>query len=153
MRFGSYSGGVDYGVTVSAMNVKAEKSTVLATLHPSLQDKSGSPMAIVTSYGKGTLGVIGMNIGTQYNECAQYQHRDLIRKMTALLYDPIAKVESADGICEIVCLSVKDELMLQVLNAGGGHRDLQLSTENYVPPLERRYRGKGNSPSARKYTA
>ena len=50
---------------MSAMTVKAEKSTVLATLHPSLQDKSGSPMAIVTSYGKGTLGVIGMNIGDE----------------------------------------------------------------------------------------
>ena len=132
----SIDGGVDCGVTVGALTVKAENAKVIATLHPSLQDKAGVPTAIVTPYGKGKLGVIGMNIGTQYNECVQYQHRNLIRKMTALLYDPIAKVESADGLCEIVCLSVNGELMLQVLNAGGGHRDLQLCTENYIPPLK-----------------
>ena len=70
------------------------------------------------------------------NNAVQYQHRDLIRKMTAMLYDPIARVESADGICEIVCLSVNGKLMLQVINAGGGHSDRHLSTENYIPPLE-----------------
>ena len=70
------------------------------------------------------------------NNAVQYQHRDLIRKMTAMLYNPIARVESVDGICEIVCLSVNGKLMLQVINAGGGHSDIHLSTENYIPPLE-----------------
>ena len=59
----------------------------------------------------------------------------MIRKMTDMLYDPIARIESAEGIAEIVCLSVDGELMLQVLNAGGSHRDGGLSTENYIPPL------------------
>ena len=132
----SVDGKADYGVTVGAITVNAEKATVLATLHSSLQDKNGAPGAIVTSYGKGKLGVIGINIGTQYDNAVQYQHRDLIRKMTAMLYNPIARVESADGICEIVCLSVNGKLMLQVINAGGGHSDRHFSTENYIPSLE-----------------
>ena len=132
----SVEGGVDYGVTVGPVTVNAENAMVLATLHPSLQDKKGLPMAIVTAYGKGKIGVIGINIGTQYNDSVQYQHRDLIRKMTTMLYDPIARVESSNGICEIVCLSVNGRLMLQVLNAEGGHRDPLLATENYIPPLE-----------------
>ena len=132
----SVDGKADYGVTVGAITVNAEKATVLATLHSSLQDKKGKPAAIVTAYGKGKIGVIGINIGTQYNNAVQYQHRDLIRKMTAMLYNPIARVESADGICEIVCLSVNGKLMLQVINAGGGHSDRHLSTENYIPSLE-----------------
>jgi hypothetical protein len=112
--------GADYGVTSGAFTVNAEKATVLATLRSSLQDKKGKPAAIVTAYGKGKIGVIGINIGTQYNNAVQYQHRDLIRKMTAMLYNPIARVESVDGICEIVCLSVDGKPMLQVINAGGG---------------------------------
>ena len=131
----SVDGGADYGVTIGAFKVEAENGTVFARLHNSLQDKPGAPTAAVIPYGKGKLGVIGINIGTQYNDGVQYQHRELIRKMTANLYDPIARVESADGICEIVCLSVNGKLTVQVLNAGGSHRDMQLSTENYTPPL------------------
>jgi hypothetical protein len=126
----------DYGVTKGAVIVNAENATVLAKLYPSLQEKNGKPVAMVTAYGKGKIGVIGFNIGTQYNDAVQYQHRDLIRNMTAMLYNPIARVESVDGICEIVCLSVRGKLMLQIVNAGGGHRDPLLSTENYIPPLE-----------------
>ena len=131
----SVDGGADYGATIGAFGIEADNSAVIAKLHPSLQDKSGTPVAVVASYGKGKIGVIGANIGTQYNECAQYQHRTMIRKMTDMLYDPIARIESAEGIAEIVCLSVDGELMLQVLNAGGSHRDGGLSTENYIPPL------------------
>ena len=132
----SFEGGADYGVTIGAFSIEAENATVLAKLHPSLQDKDGSPMAVVMPYGKGKLGVIGANIGTQYYERVQYQHRNLIRRMTSMLYDPIARVESAEGIAEIVCLSVNGKLMIQVLNSGGSHRDMQLSTENYIPPLK-----------------
>ena len=131
----SFEGGADYGVTIGAFSIEAENATVLARLHPSLQNKDGSPMAVVIPYGKGKLGVIGADLGTQYYERVQYQHRDLIRRMTSMLYDPIAKVESAEGIAEIVCLSVDGKLMLQVLNAGGSHRDIGMSTENYIPPL------------------
>lgn len=128
----------NYGVTVGALTVKStnENSAVIAKLHPSLQDKQGRPFAIVTPYGKGKLGIIGTNVGSQYNDCSQYQYRDIIRKMTSLLYDPIAKIESANGIAEIVCLSVKGELMLQILNINGNHRDFSVSTEPTLPALE-----------------
>ena len=126
----------DYGVTVGAYTVKAENSTVIAKLHSSLQDKNGQPFAAVIPYGNGKLGVISTDLGTQYNDGVQHQHRTIIRKMTDMLYDPIAKIEHADGLAEIVCLSVDGKFMLQVLNAGGSHRDLRLSTENYIPPLE-----------------
>ena len=132
----SVGNGADYGVTLGALIVKSKNdASVIAKLHPSLQDKNGSPTAVVLSYGKGRLGVIGTNLGTQYLNCAQYQHREIIRKMTTMLYNPIAKIESAEGIAEIVCLSVEGKLMLQILNAGGSHRDRQLATENYIPPL------------------
>ena len=133
--FISVDHGADYGITIGAFSIEAENATVIATLHSSLQNKNGSPVAVVMPFGKGKLGVIGANLGTQYNDAAQYQHRELIRKMTAMLYDPIAKVESAEGIAEIVCLSVDGKFMLQVLNAGGSHRDVHTSTENYIPPL------------------
>ena len=52
-----------------------------------------------------------------------------------MLYDPIAKIESSEGLAEILCLSVGGKLMLQILNVGGSHKDPRLTTENYIPPL------------------
>ena len=127
--------GTDYGVTIGAQTVCADGATVYACLYSSLQDKMGAPTAIIVPYGKGKLGVIGTNLGTQYLEGVQYQHRDLIRNMTRDLYDPMARVESTEGIVEIVCLEVGGKLTVQLVNAGGSHRDMRLSTENYIPPL------------------
>ena len=127
--------GADYGVTVGAFKVEAETRTVFAELHNALQNKSGAPAAIITPYGKGKLGVIGVDLGTQYLACVQYQYRELIRRMTAKLYDPIARVESTDGVCEIVCLKVNGKLTVQIINAGGTHRDLRVSTDGYLPPM------------------
>ena len=131
----SVGDGSDYGVTVGALTVKAENQTVIAKLHSSFQEKIGAPTAIVTRYGKGKLGVIGFNLGTQYLECVQYQHRNLISRMTAELYDPIARVESTEGICEIVCLEVNGKLTVQMINAGGTHRDYRVSTDCFIPPM------------------
>ena len=132
----SVDGGPDFGVTVGAYTLKAENMAVIATLHSSFQDKNGQPFAAVMPYGKGKLGIIGADLGTQYHEGAQHQHRVIIRKMADMLYDPIAKVESSTGICEIVCLSVNGEFMLQILNSEGSHRDIHVSTVTNIPPIE-----------------
>ncbi len=131
----SVANGLDYGLSVGSFAIHAENASVFATLHNSLQNRTGTPTAIITPYGKGKLGVIGLNLGTEYLSAIQSKHRDLIRNMTKELYDPIARVESTEGMCEIVCLEVGGKLNIQLLNAGGGHRDAGVATETHIPPM------------------
>ena len=126
-----------FGVTEGAMSIKPndENAPVLAKLHSSFRD-SGAPLATVVPYGNGRVGVIGDNLGTHYGAGRQQLHVDLIRKITSALYDPLAEVESADGIAEISCLMLDGKLMIQIVNAEGAHADARTVTTNRIPPLE-----------------
>ena len=129
--------GSDLGVTSGAATVTSygEKTDIVARLHTSFKD-GGVPFAIVTERGKGKVGIIGANLGTQYGLGMQYLHRTLIREMASRLYDPLAKVETEDALAEIVCLEVDGKLTLQIVNALGAHTNPRSVTETHIPPLE-----------------
>lgn len=128
--------GEDFGVAASAVKINAaQDSAIVARIHTSFRD-AGAPVAAVSDFGQGRLGIIGANLGTDYSLGMQYLHRTLIREMTDQLYDQLARVESCAGIAEINCLMVKDTLNLQLLNAGGAHTNPRSVTENHIPPLE-----------------
>ena len=129
--------GEDLGVTfgASVISTLSGGETVVGRLHRSFRD-GGVPFASVIPYGSGKLGVIGANLGSQYNEGMQYQHRTLVSAMAEKLYDPIARIESADGMVELVSLDKDGELILQLLNALGEHTNTRSVTETRIPPSE-----------------
>lgn len=129
--------GNSFGVTEGAMSIlpQNEAAQTLASLHSSFRS-AGTPFAVTLPYGKGKLGIIGANLGTQYYNGTQQLHRDLIRTMLDSLYDPLAKIEHADGRAEITCLALDGRLMLQLVNMGGEHSNPRMVTDPYIPPVE-----------------
>ena len=129
--------GKSFGVTEGAMSIVATDRGAkdIAFVCRSFRD-TGTPFATVIPYGNGRVGVIGDNLGTHYNLGKQYLHVELIRNVTNELYEPLVKIESADGVAEISCLSLDGKLMIQIVNADGTHSDLRTVTTNRIPPLE-----------------
>ncbi|MBE6595771.1 MAG: hypothetical protein E7644_08235 [Ruminococcaceae bacterium] len=93
------------------------------------------PIAVTLPYGKGTVAVVGFDIGSQYIAGAQYQHRSLVRHIADSLYTPLCRVEKVLGLLEIVCLQKDGKLMLQLLNGNGRHTDPTSATEDFIPPV------------------
>jgi hypothetical protein len=91
-------------------------------------------VAITVGYGKGSISAIGFDIGSQYLGCTQYLQRDLVKAMTADLYEPMVRVESALGRLEIVCLEKDGKKMIQLLNAAGSHDNKMSATDDLIPP-------------------
>ncbi len=129
--------GEEHGVTfgASVITPSTDDYTVVGRIHRSFRD-DGVPFSVVMPYGSGKLGVIGTNFGSQYYEGMQYQHRDLVGAVTDMLYDPLVRIESVEGILEIVALDVDGELMVQLLNMSGDHNNPRNVTNTRIPPLE-----------------
>jgi len=72
-------------------------------------------------------------LGTQYFESAQYQERDMIKRICAALYTPLARIESSCGLVDIVCLEKDGRLMVQLVNANGNHSNVSVITEDFIP--------------------
>ena len=128
--------GKEFGVTLGANKITPENANAktYGMLHASFRAK-GDPFAIRFPFGKGIIGVIGMDLGTQYNSGEQYLHRNLIKNMAQDMYTSLAKIESVVGTLELVCLKKDGRLMLQLVNANGGHKNLRCITEDYLPPI------------------
>lgn len=94
-----------------------------------------TPLAAILPYGSGKIGAIAVDIGTQYLESAQYQERDLAKRLCAGLYTPLARVESACGLTELVCLEKDGRLMVQLVNANGNHSNPSVMTEDFIPAV------------------
>ena len=92
------------------------------------------PFAVIIPWGKGKIAAVGANLGREYVKCAQYLHRDLIKKIADKLYTPKARIESALGNVEITCLTVGDKLTIQLTNVNGNHANDSVATENMIPP-------------------
>ena len=129
--------GTSFGVTEGAMTItpNSESAQTVALLHSSFRSV-GSPFAVTLPYGQGKLGIIGANLGTQYYNGTQQLHRALTRLMLDSLYDPLAKIEHADGRAEITCLSLDGRTMLQLVNMNGEHSNPRMVTDSYIPPVE-----------------
>lgn len=128
--------GEDHGVTVGACKITPESGDqkIFGTLHHSLRSE-GIPFAVEFGYGKGKVAVIGIDLGSQYFSGMQQLHRELVKNITSELYSPLARVESACGLLELVCLEKENRLMLQLINANGNHSNPNSITEDMIPPV------------------
>lgn len=124
-----------HGVIEGACTItpETEEYKVFGTLHNSLRGE-GVPFAVEYPFGKGKIAVVGIDLGTQYNGGMQYLHRDLIKNLMPSLYTPVAKLESACGMVEIVPLKKDGRLMLQLVNSNGNHTNPTMVTEDIIPP-------------------
>ncbi len=129
---GEYEMGLTYGAMKISSNAKDAES--IGFLHSSLRSE-GVPFACVFGFGKGKIGAIGADLGTQYGDGMQFLHTELIRRISDKLYEPLVRVEGKKGIAEIVCLKKDGKLMLQIVNGNGGHSNPSCVTEDYIPPL------------------
>jgi len=127
--------GKDFGVVSDPYRILAEDFMTIGQIYASVRE-AGDPFAAVLPYGNGRLGIIAADLGTQYFLGMQEQHYALISRMTDALYDPLARVEGADGAVELVCLEKAGRLLLQLVNAGGQHTDEHYVCGGRVPPAE-----------------
>ncbi len=130
--------GEDFGLTAGACRIIPENggAKTVASIYSAFREKQGEPFAVVIPWGRGKVGVIGADLGEQYRTGKQVLQRKLIRAMADELFDPLARIESADGILELDCLEKDGRLMLQLLNANGGHGESRCVTEDWIPPTE-----------------
>lgn len=94
-----------------------------------------APLSVTSDFGKGSITLIGFDIGLQYLTGTQYMQRKLMKQITDTLYDQIAKIECACGRLEIVALSKDDKLMLQLVNANGSHASSSVASDDLIPPV------------------
>lgn len=128
--------GNTFGATLGGCKIETAQGNprVPATLHTSMR-ASGVPCSSVFTLGRGTVSVIGIDLGTQYYKGAQFLHRVLIKNTILTQFSPLAKIESAVGTLELTCLSKDNRLMLQLVNANGNHNDPVCLTEEQIPPV------------------
>ena len=124
------------GTTTGACSVAVDgESEVFGCLYNNAREENGIPFAQVFGFGKGKIAVIGMDLGMQYGQSMQYLHRELIRSIADRLYTPIAKIEGALGLLEIVLLEKEGRLLLQLVNANGSHASERCISEDQIPPV------------------
>ena len=58
-----------------------------------------------------------------------------MRKIANSLYEPIIRVEKANGRLEVVALEKDKKIMLQLVNAGGSHTNSSVTSDDYIPPV------------------
>lgn len=92
-------------------------------------------LSATVAYGEGKITAVGFDIGSQYLTGAQFMHRELMKKISNSLYEPIVKIDSAIGRLEIVALNKDGKTMIQLINAGGTHTDSACATDDCIPPV------------------
>ena len=125
--------GVSFGSASDYCPLSAANGETIARVGETYRSPS-SPVCAVAPCGKGMIACVGFDLGSAYMRGAQYLHRTLIEAVLDRLYRPIARVESAEGLLEVVCLEKDGRLMIQLVNANGAHRDRSVATEDMIPP-------------------
>ena len=90
---------------------------------------------MILPWGKGKIAVLAADIGYQYGDCVQFMHRNIVKAFCDRLYTPIAKVEKAIGMAEMVVLEKNDRLYIQLINGNGNHASTSAATEDFIPPV------------------
>ena len=85
--------------------------------------------------GRGKIAVIASDMGSQYDQGAQYLHRTLLNKAADALYTPLVRVEHTCGLLEIVPLEKDGRLMVQLVNGNGSHAAPNNITDDQLPPV------------------
>lgn len=92
-------------------------------------------LAVVMPFGKGKVALVGADLGLAYAREAQFMHVELAKALMARLYEPLVRVEEADGRLEINALTKDGRLMIQLVNANGSHRDAHVASEKVIPSV------------------
>lgn len=122
-----------FGAYKNACGVKTDVGETLVWIGDSARE-ANVPGGVIIPFGKGKIGVIAFDIGTQYGERAQYVSRDVIRTFAERLYAPAVKIESALGLVEINTLLKNGKRYIQLVNANGAHANPNSATEDFIPP-------------------
>ena len=127
--------GKEFGVSKGAYTIDAgAQAREFGRVYETFRD-SGKPFAQIFPFGRGQVGVIGIDLGSQYNTEMQHHHRILIRTMADALYTPLARVDRVKGILELTCLEKDGKFMLQLSNMGGAHNNRRSICEDYIPEI------------------
>ena len=126
------NGDTALGAILSPCAIFADSANLLAT---AINGNKEYPLSVILNFGKGTISLIGFDIGSQYLDYRQTSHRLLIKNIAERAYEPKARIERALGNAEIVCLEKDGKLMLQIINANGSHADPTSMSEDVIPPL------------------
>lgn len=126
--------GTAMGGVLSPVEILADGGDTIAQTCYSVKEFY-HPFAVIKDFGKGKIAAIGADIGKAYNLASQYLHRNVMNAICEKMYTPLAKIENALGLLEIVCLEKDGKLMLQLVNANGNHSNWRCATEDFIPPV------------------
>ncbi len=117
----------------SSCAVEAQGAEVLARRYGE-EREAGQPFALCLKYGKGMLSCVGADIGLAYQEARQSAHPKLLARVMARLYQPLARIESAEGTVELTLLHRDNALLLQLTNMNGPHHDTRTPSFSNIWP-------------------
>ena len=126
--------GTSYGTMFSPCGIVASCGVAKAFLAEEMQ-QTKEPLAVTIPYRKGSITALGFDIGSQYLNGKQYLHKILMKQLMDSLYIPMVRIESSCGYLEILARKSDETILIQLINAGGSHRDLTCSTEDDLPPV------------------
>ncbi len=125
--------GEDFGTVYDAAGLAFEKGEIIAEKAANARSEK-APLAAIMPYGKGKIAAAAFDLGTAYQNYAEYLHLDLVKELLGGLYMPLVTVESAEGTPEIVDLEKNGRLMIQIVNANGNHKSTNIATEKNILP-------------------
>ena len=127
-------GGLGRGALFAPIAVKAQDCQTVGIFFEEGSDDVDS-LALTVALDKGSISANGFDIGSQYLEGSQYLHRILMRQMVGSLYEPIVRIERANGNLEMVLLRKDGRMMIQLVNGNGSHGDSSSVTDDRIPPV------------------
>ncbi len=128
--------GEAFGLAYDACELCIQDGETLARVSADARSASSS-LAVVCPFGRGRIAAVGTDLGSAYQNGAQYLHRALIKALLARLYTPTAAVVSAEGLIEVSVLQKDGCLLVQLVNGNGGHRAGSVATEDFIPACRR----------------
>ena len=123
----------EYGALFSPCQINAQGSIEAYVTERNTTFKA--PLSVTTDFGKGTITLIGFDMGSQYLKGTQYMHRKLMKQIASKLYEPIVRIENVCGRLEIVALNKDNKLMVQLVNSNGSHANNDTATDDLIPPV------------------
>ena len=109
-----------------------ENAEILALIGEPKGEKK--PLAAVIPFGKGRIAVCGTDLGTAYANDGQFLQKKLANAALDRLYTPAVKLVKAEGTVEVTLTEKGGKRFVQLVNAGGAHRDLSMFTEDEIQP-------------------
>ena len=96
--------------------------------------EASQPVACLLSFGKGKIALVGSDIGLAYCTAKQAGHRKLLKALLSRLYDPIVRLEGAEGTVEVTPLYKDGRLLVQLVNMNGPHSDRRVPSFDFISP-------------------